>query len=224
MSTEYSIDSNPASVRQPVKSFVDGVASPSAAPGAGSVSAIVGSLSAALTTMVCGLTVNRKSYAHVSEEMRQVLEEAAELKDQLTALAEKDVEAYDEVSRAYHLRNVCGITDEECQNALNAALLNASEIPLQIARAAKRILALALIAAEKGNINAVCDAGVAALLADTSLQASRLTVQLNLAPVPCSPRKDAMLVELKSILGDTAGVSELVVQLVQKRTGGSPIF
>ena len=224
MVSDTTKDKNPASVRQPVKSFVDGVASPSAAPGAGSVSALVASLSAALTTMVCGLTVNRKSYAHVSEEMRRVLNESAELKDQLANLAEKDVEAYDEVSRAYHLRNVCGITDEECQDALNAALLNASEIPLQVARAAKRILALALIAAEKGNINAVCDAGVAALLADTAVQSARLTVQLNLAPVPPGPRKEAMLAELKSILGDTAGVSEAVVQLVQKRIGGTSLF
>jgi len=88
-------------VDKKLNEFLDGLASSSPAPGGGSVSALLGALSSALTSMVCRLTEGKKGYENVSEDIRKVLEESEEIRKKTTDLIDEDTEVFNEVMTAY---------------------------------------------------------------------------------------------------------------------------
>ena len=150
-------------------------------PGGGSVAASVGALAAALTQMVAGLTNGRARYAHVAEEMRIVARRADTLAVELTALVGRDASVFEALAAANKQPRE---TDEAAFSraaAIERAILPASEAPLEIARAAASVAELAATAAERGNVNAVADAAVAAVIAESVCRASALTVRVNVA-------------------------------------------
>ncbi|CAN5767622.1 hypothetical protein BH11GEM2_BH11GEM2_40340 [soil metagenome] len=161
--------------------FVASVASPSPTPGGGSVAAHVGALGAALAQMVAGLTVGKKKYAAVDAEMRDVAVRAAALGNALAALVARDAAAYAIVAAAY---KITAETDEETSAKtarIDEALLHAADVPLETARACADVAELALLVAEKGNVNAASDAGVAALLAEAGCVGASYNVRINVA-------------------------------------------
>jgi glutamate formiminotransferase/formiminotetrahydrofolate cyclodeaminase len=163
-----------------VGDFVASVAGPSPTPGGGSVVAHVGALAGALVQMVAGLTVGRPKYAGVDAEMRQVAQEADGITRELSALVERDAASYNAVSAAYKIPK----TDPSREGAIIRGLLGAAEVPLETARVASRAAVLAAIVAEKGNTNAVSDAGVAALLAEAACRGAAYNVRINVAALP----------------------------------------
>ncbi|MEJ7812608.1 MAG: glutamate formimidoyltransferase [Gemmatimonadaceae bacterium] len=164
-----------------VGGFLAAVASPAPTPGGGSVVAHVGALAAALAQMVAGLTVGRKKYVAVESEMKDLALRAAELSSTLAALAERDAEAYTAVASAYKLPKDGEGAERARADAIAHALMGASEIPLETARACAAVAELAARAAEKGNTNAVSDAGVAALLAEAACRGAAYNVRINVA-------------------------------------------
>ncbi|HEY9448660.1 MAG TPA: cyclodeaminase/cyclohydrolase family protein, partial [Gemmatimonadaceae bacterium] len=161
--------------------FVASVAAATPTPGGGSVAAHTGALAAALTQMVAALTVGRKKYAAVEEDFREVARRGAELSRRLNELVALDAQSYAAVSSAYKLPKDTPEQQEKRAAAITAALIGASEVPLETARAAAAVAALAEIAAAKGNTNAVSDAGVAALLAEAACRGAAYNVRINVA-------------------------------------------
>ncbi len=159
---------------QPLGQFLEAVASRRATPGGGSVAALMGALGAALLCMVARLTVGKRGYEAVASEMEALLEKADLLKDQLEKAIEADVEAFNRVMDAYRLPE-----GEGRERALQEALRQATEVPLECARLAADVVILSQIAAEKGNRNLLSDAQMAALAAFAALKGSALNVQIN---------------------------------------------
>ena len=118
-----------------VSSFVASVASPTPAPGGGSVAAHAGALAAALVQMVAGLTAGRKKYVDVDAEMREIAAKAAALRLALSDLVEKDAKAYEQVTTAYKLPKEPADAAVRRQAAIDDALFGAAQIPLETARA-----------------------------------------------------------------------------------------
>jgi formiminotetrahydrofolate cyclodeaminase len=165
---------------KPVTTFLDELASSAPAPGGGSVAALSGALGAALVSMVCSLTVGKKKYADVQEDIKALLAQSEALRKELVELLEADVEVYTEVSRAMKMPRA---TDEEKAArtvAMQKALKAATDVPMQVAEACVEVMELCQPAAEKGNINAVSDAGVAVLMAEAGLRSAALNVLINL--------------------------------------------
>jgi glutamate formiminotransferase/formiminotetrahydrofolate cyclodeaminase len=161
--------------------FVESVAAPTPAPGGGTVTAHAGALAAALARMVAGLTVGKKKYAAVEARMGDVARRAADLGATLASLASRDAEAYGAVSAAYKLPKDPAEAAERRRAAVSAALLGASRVPLETARACAEVAELAAAVAQEGNRNAVSDAGVAALLADAACRGAAYNVRINVA-------------------------------------------
>jgi glutamate formiminotransferase/formiminotetrahydrofolate cyclodeaminase len=164
--------------------FVAAVASAEPTPGGGSVAAHTGALAAALVQMVAGLTIGRKKYASVDAEFREVLDRAATLRQRLTELVELDAQSYAAVSAAYKLPKDTPEASAKREAAITAALIGASEVPLETARACAEVAELAERTAARGNQNAVSDAGVAALLAHAACRGAAYNVQINVASLP----------------------------------------
>ena len=163
-----------------VSQFLDELASSAPAPGGGSVAALGGALGAALVSMVCNLTVGKKKYASVEQDIQDILAKSEELRHRLVDLLQSDVEAYTAVSQAMKMPRA---TEEEKATRhaiLQKALKGATVVPLQIAEACVQVIALCQPAAEKGNKNAVSDAGVAILVAEAGLRSAALNVLINL--------------------------------------------
>jgi glutamate formiminotransferase/formiminotetrahydrofolate cyclodeaminase len=183
--------------------FVSSVASSTPTPGGGSVAAHVGALAAALAQMVAGLTIGRKKYAAVDAEMKEIALEAADVGNQLAALVEADARAYTAVSNAYKLPKEPEQAAVRRSEAIIAALLGASRVPLETARACARVAELAAQVATKGNTNAVSDAGVAGLLAEAACRGAAYNVRINIAALEDRSRGAALVAEAGDLVVQT---------------------
>jgi methenyltetrahydrofolate cyclohydrolase len=166
--------------RRTLASFIDELASSSPAPGGGSVAALSGALGAALISMVCNLTIGKKKYAGVEEDVKKVLAQSEALRKQFLDLSDKDTVAFNKVMEAFGLPK-----DTEPQKALRAAAVReatkeATLIPLEVMKHCIDALALAQEVAAKGNINSVSDAGVSGLMLHAACQGAALNVRINL--------------------------------------------
>jgi glutamate formiminotransferase/formiminotetrahydrofolate cyclodeaminase len=202
-----------------VSGFVAAVASSQPAPGGGSVAAHAGALAAALAQMVAGLTAGRKKYVAVDAEMRKVGLEAAGLVNELSALVAKDAAAYNEVSAAYKLPSEPEDAAARRKDAITKALLGAADVPLVTARACAKVADLALIVAEKGNTNAVSDAGVSALLADAACRGAVYNVRINIASLDDKSLGAGLVAEATQLLAQTRARVDQVTALVEKAIG-----
>jgi formiminotetrahydrofolate cyclodeaminase len=166
-----------------VQALLDELAGSSATPGGGSAAALAGAMGAALLNMVCNLTIGKKQFASVEDELRGVLEEAEALRRQLTSLADADTRAFERVMAAYRLPKE---TEEERathQAAIQRALQAATQVPLETAAACATVVKLTARVIAKVNPNVLSDAGTAALLAEAGLRGAQLNVGINLASI-----------------------------------------
>jgi formiminotetrahydrofolate cyclodeaminase len=157
------------------------LASNAPAPGGGSVAALSGALGAALISMVCNLTLGKKGYEGVQDEIVALLARAETLRTEMTDLLEADVAVYTAYSQAAKMPRETEEQRATRAAAMQVALKNATMVPLGIAEAAVRVMDLCMPCAQQGNKGAVSDAGVAVLMAEASLRSAALNVLINLA-------------------------------------------
>ena len=163
-----------------VDHFMARVADASPTPGGGSVAAHVGALGAALAQMVAGLTIGRKKYAAVDEQMKQLTVEAHTLRKALSDLVQRDADAYERVRTAYAMSKETEHASARA-DAVRDALVFASRVPLETASLSAQVASLAASLAVHGNSNAVTDACVAALMAEAACKGAALNVRINVA-------------------------------------------
>ena len=204
---------------QSLTGFVGAVASPTPAPGGGSVAALAGALGAALAQMVAGLTFGRKKYAAVDAEMRELGLKAAGLVNTLSALIARDAASYEKVMMAYKLPSEPAEALAARQSAITDALLGAAEVPLETARACAEVAELAAVCAERGNTNAVSDAGVAALLADAACRGAVYNVRINVSSLDDKSRGAGLLQEAAQLLAQTRSAADRATGAVDKAIG-----
>jgi glutamate formiminotransferase/formiminotetrahydrofolate cyclodeaminase len=203
-----------------VSDFVASVASASPTPGGGSVAALAGALSAALARMVAGLTLGKKKYAAVEEEFREIAQRAAALGQRLSELVQLDARSYEAVSQAYKLPKGTPEQTDQRNAAITAALIGASEVPLETARACADVAALAEACAVRGNTNAVSDAGVAALLAEAACRGAAYNVRINVASLPDRAAGRALVEAAEEFVRTTSRHARAATAEVERQIGG----
>lgn len=200
-----------------IATFLDGLASAAPTPGGGGAAAISGAMGAALVSMVCNLTIGKKKYVAVEAELRDVLARSEALRAELTAMIAQDVAAFDAVMGAYGLPKA---TDDETAvraERIQAALKVATDVPLACCRACRAVIDLARIAADKGNLNVISDAGVAVLSAHAGLRSAALNVYVNAKGLDDRAFADARLGELEGLLGDAGPLNERIYEVVETK-------
>ncbi len=204
-----------ASGGESVSGFLGAIASSAPAPGGGSVAAHAGALAATLAQMVAGLTIGKKKYAAVEGEMKELAIRAAALTNALSALVKRDADAYTAVSGAYALPKESDADKAARDQAIQAALLQAANVPLETARACAEVAELALMAAERGNSNAVSDAGVAALLADAGCRGASYNVRINAMSITDSAAAKRLNEQAAELVGRVSAIAEKVAAKVE---------
>ena len=166
--------------RMTVKEFLTALSSSSPTPGGGSAAAISLGNAAALTCMVCDLTLSKEKWKDSWELVEKIQSIAAPIFLDSFELANNDALSFNKVMDAWKLPKN---TDDEAikrKNEINAATLNAALVPLETAKKASAILELLPELAEYGNSNAITDVAVAALLAHSSAIGAIYNVRINL--------------------------------------------
>jgi glutamate formiminotransferase/formiminotetrahydrofolate cyclodeaminase len=166
-----------------LRDFTDELSRDSPAPGGGSVAAINGALGAALASMVANLTYGKKKYAEVWEDMLKVGEKAQELKDTFIGLIDEDTQAFDALMAAMKLPKKSEEEKKIREIEIEKATKKAIDVPLKTLRKSVEIFELADELAEKGNPNALSDAGVSALTAYAAAYGAYLNVLINLSGI-----------------------------------------
>ena len=166
-----------------ISDFLEQTASGTPVPGGGSVSALSAALGAGLAEMVANLTVGKKGYEGVADEMQKISEAARNLRQKLTAEVENDSNAYNGVLAAFKLPKTTAEETEKRSQAIQEAMKNAARVPMGVAFDALEVMDLAEKVIRSGNRNAVSDGAVGAMMARTALLGAIFNVKINLASV-----------------------------------------
>ncbi len=200
-----------------LESLLERIAAGTPTPGGGTVSAICGALSAALSRMVANLAMGKQGYEDAQSHLAAIESRGRALQERFLALAAQDAEAYDAVVAA--MRRPKGNDAERAarKDAMQAGYRYATEVPMDTIRACVEALDLARLSVEKGNRNAVADAGVAAILAQAGMRGAALNVRINLAAVSDAAWRQSIEDELESLLNDGARLAHEVDESVATR-------
>ena len=166
-----------------VKGLLDITAGKDPVPGGGSISALTGSIAAALTEMVAGLTIGKKKYAEVEEQMKQIVERVQKIRQQLILDVDRDSEAYNVVFAAFQMPKE---TDEEkaARSAqIQEATKVAANVPMEVARRVYSLLSDIEEVVSNGNQNAVTDGCVAMMSARNAIIGALFNVRINLTSI-----------------------------------------
>ncbi len=166
-----------------VAGFIDELASDSPAPGGGSVSALNGAIAAALTSMVSNLTIGKKKYADVEEEMREIVSRVSEIQKELLEAVDKDSDAFNVVFAAFKWPKE---TEEE-KAARSAEIQRgtkiAADVPMRVAEKAAELMPLIEKVIMKGNQNSITDACCAMMACRYAVIGALLNVRINLGSI-----------------------------------------
>ncbi len=180
-------------VGKSVKEFLDETASNNPVPGGGSIAAHSGATAAALVEMVANLTIGKKKYAEIEEEMKGIRVTANALREELLEDVDRDSDAFHQVMSAFKMNKE---TDEEKvarRESIQKAMKHAAAVPLEVAKKSLQVMALAKVVVVKGNNNAVTDGAVSAMMARTAVLSALYNVRINLGSI-----KDEELVKTLS--------------------------
>lgn len=159
--------------------FVEVLASKAPVPGGGGAAALVGAIGTALGNMVGSLTVGKKKYADVEDEMIALKAKCDTLQDELLKLVARDAEVFEPLSRAYGLPKDTEEQREYKAKVMEEATLVACSVPMEIMEKCCEAIEVIAVFAEKGSRLAVSDAGCGAACCKAALMSASLNVFIN---------------------------------------------
>ena len=206
-----------ALVKMTVKGFAEETSRESPAPGGGSVAAYMGALGAALGTMVANLSSHKPGWDDRWEEFSRWADKGQALSDELLVLVDEDTRAFNKIMEAFGLPKK---TDEDKRlrsEAIQAATLFATQVPLQTMQAAFGAFELCQAMAEHGNPNSVSDAGVGALAARAAVLGAGLNVKINAASLKDRETADKMIAEAEQLIAEAQKKETEIIGIVERK-------
>lgn len=163
----------------PCNEFVEVLASKAPVPGGGGASALVGAIGTALGNMVGSLTVGKKKYADVEEEMLELKKKADALQAELLHLIERDAEVFEPLSKAYGMPRATEEEKAEKARVMEIVLKDACSVPMEIMERCCESIDIIVEFAAKGSALAISDAGVGVAFCKAALKGASLNVYIN---------------------------------------------
>lgn len=206
-----------ALVKMTVKGFAEETSRESPAPGGGSVAAYMGALGAALGTMAANLSSHKPGWDDRWEEFSRWADKGQALSDELLVLVDEDTRAFNKIMEAFGLPKK---TDEDKRlrsEAIQAATLFATQVPLQTMQAAFGAFELCQAMAEQGNPNSVSDAGVGALAARAAVLGAGLNVKINAASLKDRETADKMIAEAEQLIAEAQKKEAEIIGIVERK-------
>jgi formiminotetrahydrofolate cyclodeaminase len=205
-----------ATFDQTIRSFVAKAASNSPTPGGGSVAALVAALGASMTSMVSNLTQGAK-FAELEAEMKAVADNMSAAIREMEQLLEEDMASFDRYMAALKLPKDTDEQKAARSQALQEAAVNATLVPMRLAKLCLDSLRTSQKIAETANKNVISDLGIAALLLESAAQSALLTVEMNLPGLKDQAKKSAFEAERKQIADEITPLKDAIVTTVRQR-------
>lgn len=159
--------------------YLEVLSSKAPVPGGGGASALAGALGNALGQMVVNLTVGKKKYAEVEEEMQEYLERLKTMQQEFLHLSDRDAEVFAPLAECYRLPSATPEEKKHKETVMEEKLLDASMVPVEIMEKALELLEILDVLADKGSRMAVSDVGVAVQFTRTALLGAVMNVYIN---------------------------------------------
>jgi methenyltetrahydrofolate cyclohydrolase len=196
--------------------FIEELSSKAPVPGGGGASAYVAAIGMALGSMVGNLTVGKKKYQDVEEDVKELLKKSEEIIDNLKELVQKDADVFYPLSQAYGMP---ATTEEEKQKkdeVMQRVLVDATMVPLEIARNCLAAIELHEEYAKKGTRIAISDVGVGVIFCKSALQGAKLNVLINTKILKDQELKSKVENELQEIERVGLSKADQIYQDVEK--------
>lgn len=200
-----------------IELFLSELASKQPTPGGGSAAALMGSQAAALVSMVCNLTLGKAKYAEVEADMQALLTQAESLRTTLLGMIKADVDVFDKLMACYALPKASDEEKAHRSRQIQWVLREATEVPLQCAKACAEAIALCRVAAEKGSLAVISDAGVAVMSAYAGLKSAALNVYINAASLKDREFATSKLDQLTELMQDMDEEVEAIYHIVKHK-------
>jgi glutamate formiminotransferase/formiminotetrahydrofolate cyclodeaminase len=200
-------------VERTLRAFGDDLSSSAPVPGGGSAAAYAGAMGAGLAAMV-GRIAERKG---PTEATTALIAEADNLRADFIRLVDDDSAAYARVAEAMKLPKASDDEKRARTVRLQAALLAASRVPLEVAKTSRRLLDLCERTVQSAASATVSDVGVGALLAETALRGAALNVMINLASVKDAAQVKALSEDLDGAVDGADEQRKRIIDFVESR-------
>lgn len=206
---------------QRIYDYLDVLASKAPVPGGGGASALGGALAAALGQMVANLTVGKKRYADVEEEMQGYLCALNICQMELAALADRDAEVFAPLAAAYGMPTDTEEQKAEKDRVMEENLLAASLVPLQIMEKAVGMMTVLEEMEKKGSRMAVSDVGVAVQFARTALTGAVMNVYINTKSMKNRDKAEELNGRSEELMQEGIQKADAIYgKVLEKLTGG----
>lgn len=194
--------------------FAEETASESPAPGGGSISAYMGSLAAALGTMVANLSSHKPGWDARWEFFSEWADKGQAMMSQLIHLVDEDTNAFNKIMAVFAMPK--GTAEEKAARAkaMQDATLYATQVPLQTMKASFATFEIIRAMAVEGNPNSVSDAGVGALAARAAVLGAGLNVKINAAGLKDRTVADALVAEANQLIADACREEVEILEIV----------
>lgn len=203
-----------AMLEQKAVDFIEALSSAQPVPGGGGASATVGALASALGMMVINLTVGKKKFADVEDELKERRARLEALRDHLIALTDADAEAFEPLSRAYGLPKNTDAEKAERSRVMEQALLTAAEPPMAIMATVIDVMKELDVLAVKGSKLVVSDVGVGILFAQAALEGASLNVFINTKLMENRELAEALNDKANQLIAEGQALKDKVYQAV----------
>jgi glutamate formiminotransferase/formiminotetrahydrofolate cyclodeaminase len=213
---EYQFRAEPELTGMKVNEFADVLSTDAPAPGGGSVSALCGALSGALSSMVAALTHGKAGYEETFAEMERIGVRGQCLKEEFLADVDRDTEAFNRVMDAMRLPKKTDEDKAARTAAIEAATKEATLVPLGVLNRTREAAELARAVAESGNRNSVSDAGVAALNARAAAVGAYLNVKINLPGIEDEEFSKKTIAEAEKVRTEVVAHVEETIRIVDR--------
>ncbi len=202
--------------------FVDVLSTKKPVPGGGGASALAGALGTALGNMVGDLTLGKKKYAAVQEDIQELMKQASHLQKRLLSLVNADAEAFAPLAAAYSLP-----TDTEEERTTKAEIMekclrDASAVPLEMMECCCKAILLHRDFAEKGSVIAISDAGVGVSLCRAALTGASLNVRINTRTMADRDYAEQLNQKIDGMLEEYLPIADEVCHKVTERLSKPP--
>ena len=204
-------------VRMTCKDFAYETASESPAPGGGSISAYMGALGAALGTMVANLSSHKPGWDARWKEFSDWADKGQAMLAKLVALVDEDTAAFNRIMAALGMPKGSEEEKKARAEALEAATLYATEVPLKTMKAALEVFPLLSAMASEGNPNSVSDAGVGALAARSAVLGAQLNVRINAAGLADREAAERLCAEAADIAAKAIAAEADILAIVDQK-------
>ena len=197
-----------------IQEFLDVLSSKEPVPGGGGASALAGALGNALGQMVANLTIGKKKYALVEDEIKELAERMKGIQGQFSALADQDAKVFAPLAKCYSLPS--GTEEEKAYKAevMEARLLDASLVPMEIMEKAWEMLEIMDILADKGSRMAVSDVGVGVQFIRTALLVAVMNVYINTKSMKNREKAEEMNEKAERLIKEGTEAADRIYQKV----------